>query len=215
MTFPSVASEMQPQQAAFAVQQRLPMQDRRRHSRMPVALLGRYMLSDRKEYPCQTDDMSPGGALFVAPVLGAIGERIVVYLEHIGRIEGEITRHVERGFAASIIATPRKRDKIASQLTWLANRHALGLPEDRRHERIVPRRPAVVLELGSGRTIETRLIDVSLSGAAVAIDKALPIGASVTLGRTPGKVVRCFQGGVAVEFFLPLSPDRFDENILL
>lgn len=205
---------MQPLQAAFAIQESPPLQERRRHSRMPIALLGRYMLSDRTEYPCQTDDISPGGALFVAPVRGAIGERVVAYLEHIGRIEGEITRHVEDGFAISISATPRKRDKLASQLTWLANRQALGLPEDRRHERIVPRRQAIVLEANGG-AIKAHLIDLSLSGAAVAIDKSLPIGTSVVVGSTPGKVVRTFQGGVAIEFLLPLSPDRFDENIVL
>jgi hypothetical protein len=189
--------------------------EQRRHYRVSVALLGRYMLADRREYPCQTIDMSPGGALLVAPVCGGIGERVVVYLEHVGRIEGDITRHIDHGFAIAIVATPRKRDKIASQLTWLANREALGLPEDRRHERIVPRRPAVVLKLETGREIPTRLIDVSLSGAAVSIDEMLPIGAAVTLGRTPGKIVRHFQGGSAVEFLLPLSPERFDENIVL
>ena len=41
----------------------------------------------------------------------------------------------------TISATPRKRDKLAAQLTWLANRHILGLPEDRRHGRIAPRNP--------------------------------------------------------------------------
>jgi len=30
------------------------------------------------------------------------------------------------------MATPRKRDKLAAQLTWLANRQILNLPEDRR-----------------------------------------------------------------------------------
>lgn len=33
--------------------------DLRRHQRVKVSLLGRYMLSDRREYPCQTVDMSP------------------------------------------------------------------------------------------------------------------------------------------------------------
>ncbi|MFL5107382.1 MAG: PilZ domain-containing protein, partial [Xanthobacteraceae bacterium] len=47
---------MQSLQAALAVQQRLQTQERRRHSRMSVALLGRYMLADRQEYPCQTND---------------------------------------------------------------------------------------------------------------------------------------------------------------
>ncbi len=35
--------------------------EQRRHQRVRTELLGRYMLSDRREYPCQTVDMSPGG----------------------------------------------------------------------------------------------------------------------------------------------------------
>ncbi|KAA2242197.1 PilZ domain-containing protein [Salinarimonas soli] len=189
--------------------------DKRRHARVAVALLGRYMLPDRQEYPCQTVDISPGGALLVAPVQGRIGDRVVVYLEHLGRVEGQIARLVDRGFAIAIAATPRKRDKLASQLTWLANRHALGLPEDRRHERIVPRNPVVEMRIENGPAAMVRLIDVSLSGAGVALDPLPPLGVAVTLGRTPCKVVRHFQGGVAVEFLLPLSPDRFDESIVL
>ena len=202
-------------QAAETVGPAAKPQERRRHQRVRVALLGRYMLQDRQEYPCQTVDMSPGGALLIAPVRGQIGGRIVVYLEHVGRIEGEITRHIEQGFAIAITATPRKRDKIASQLTWLANRSALGLPEDRRHERVTPRNPFVMLKFESGREVQVRLIDVSLSGAAVAIAVKPDIGTPVHLGRTACKVVRHFPEGVAVEFLLPLSPDRFDESLEL
>jgi hypothetical protein len=191
--------------------------ERRRHSRMKVALLGRYMLRDRREYACQSTDMSPGGISLIAPVKGVLGERVVLYLEHIGRVEGEIVRHTAHGFAVAIAATVRKRDKLASQLTWLGNRHELGLPEDRRHERIVPRNPVSDLRLESGKTMVVRVVDISMSGAAVSIDDKdkLAIGTGITLGRTPGKVVRHFQGGMAVEFLLPLSPDRFDENLVL
>jgi c-di-GMP-binding flagellar brake protein YcgR len=204
-------------QTAALAQPRPRQTERRRHNRMKVALLGRYMLSDRREYACQTIDMSPGGISLVAPVKGTVGERIVLYLEHIGRVEGEITRQTAHGFAVSISATTRKRDKLASQLTWLGNRHELGLPEDRRHERIVPRNPVCELKLESGRVLVVRLIDISMSGAAVSIEDKdkLAIGTSVTLGRTPGKVVRHFQGGMAVEFLLSLSPDRFDDNLVL
>jgi hypothetical protein len=200
---------------AAALEPRLRSAERRRHQRVRVALLGRYMLPNRQEYPCQTIDMSPGGALFTAPVKGTVGDRVIVYLEHIGRIEGEIVRHVPDGFAMTITATVRKRDKLASQLTWFANREALGLPEDRDHERIVPRQLTAIMRLASGRELAVRLIDVSRSGAAVSMEKPLDIGTSLTLGRTAGKVVRHFQGGVAVEFNLPISPDRFDENIKL
>ena len=124
-------------------------------------------------------------------------------------------RHTEHGLALSITATVRKRDKLASQLTWLANRQILGLPEDRRHERIAPRHTAVKLLVDQRHEFTGRLVDVSLSGAALTTELRPEIGSSVTIGRTPARVVRRFDGGIAVEFLLPLSPDRFDENIVL
>ena len=101
--------------------------DRRRHQRVKVTLLGRYMLRDRREFPCQTIDMSPGGVLLFAPVKAEVGERVVVYLDQIGRVEGLVARHVENGFALSISVPVMKREKLADQLTWLANRSALGM----------------------------------------------------------------------------------------
>lgn len=183
--------------------------DQRRHQRVRVALLGRYMLSDRREYPCQTVDMSPGGVSLTCAVVGAVGERVVLYLEHIGRVEGAIVRQTGDGFAVQISATPRKRDKLASQLTWLANRALLGLPEGRTHERLVPVQNAVTLRLDTGREIEARIIDISLSGVAIACPAALPLGAMVIVGSTPGRLVRYFDDGFGVQFLLPLSPDRF------
>ena len=159
--------------------------------------------------------MSPGGVLLQAPVCGEIGDRVIVYLEHLGRIEGTITRHVPGGFALSISAAARKKDKLASQLTWLANRQALGLPEDRRHERITPRMVSSAIKLESGRTIPVRLVDISMSGASMITDHKPALGVGLLIGSTTAKVVRHFQDGIAVEFRLPLSPDRFDETVIL
>ena len=64
-------------------------QERRRHQRVKVNLLGRYMLADRREYPCQVIDMSPGGMAVVAPVVGQPGERVIAYVDHLGRLEGQ------------------------------------------------------------------------------------------------------------------------------
>jgi hypothetical protein len=114
-----------------------------------------------------------------------------------------------------INATPRKRDKLASQLTWLANRHELGLPEDRTHERIVPVHKTVNLQLDEGIALKGRLIDVSLSGAGIAIDVRPAIGLGLIVGSTPARVVRHFKDGIAVQFNRAISADRFDENIVL
>ena len=46
-------------------------EERRRFQRVRVNLLGRYMLADRREFPCQVTDMSPGGMALIAPVAAA------------------------------------------------------------------------------------------------------------------------------------------------
>ncbi len=189
--------------------------DRRRHQRVKVTLLGRYMLRDRREFPCQTIDMSPGGVLLFAPVKAEVGERVVVYLDQIGRVEGLVARHVENGFALSISVPVMKREKLADQLTWLANRSALGMAEDRRHERVTPRNIRSTLRMPDGREYLVKIIDISLSGAAVQVDARPPMGTIVTIGRTQGRVVRVFDAGVAVEFLRLLPVESFDENIVL
>lgn len=63
---------------------------------------------------------------------------------------------------------------MAAQLTWLANKDVLDLPEDRRHERVVPdiRHSTVVLDYG--RRYNCKIIDISLSGAAIELDVRPP-----------------------------------------
>jgi hypothetical protein len=174
--------------------------ERRNFQRVRVKIYGRFMLENRSEHPCQVLDMSPGNVALRADVIGQPGEKIIVYLDHIGRIEGVLTRRLEDGFAMTILASERKRDKLAAQLTWLANKHELDLPEDRRHERVAPRNPMNSLQLPDGRRYPCRIIDLSLSGAAVEIEVKPAIGAQVMLGTMRGQVVRHFEDGIAIEF---------------
>jgi hypothetical protein len=190
-------------------------EERRRFQRVKVNLLGRYMLEDRREFPCQVINMSPGGMALVAPVVGQPGERVIAYVDHLGRLEGKIARTIDNGFAMTISASARKRDKLAAQLTWLANRHILNLPEDRRHGRFTPRISLARLILPNGTNVSCRIIDVSQSGAAIAIAPELcpPVGAAVTIGKTTGRVVRHIDDGFAIEFTRLQHPDFLEENL--
>lgn len=171
-----------------------------RFQRVKISLLGRYMLADRREFPCQVVDMSPGEAILIAPEIGQIGERVIAYIDHLGRIEGTIQAEEEGGFMVSVNASPRKREKLAAQLTWFANKDILDLPEDRRHERQIPdiRHSRIILE--DGRNYRCKIVDISLSGAAVEIDVKPAMGTRITLGRMRSTVVRHFDDGIAVEF---------------
>ena len=188
-------------------------EERRRFQRVKVHLLGRYMLPDRREFPCQVINMSPGGLAMLAPGIGNVGDRVIAYLDHIGRVEGKITRIIDNGFAMTVNATPRKRDKMAAQLTWLANRQILNLPEDRRHDRIVPRNPSARILLPDGKEMLCRVIDMSLSGAAISSETRPEIGTKVTIGRVQAQVVRHLEEGFALEFAFPQSPDTLEDNV--
>jgi hypothetical protein len=181
--------------------------DRRRHRRVPVKVIGRFMRENKQEYPCQVINMSAGGMALLAPVGCDVDERIVAYLDNLGRIEGIVVRRFEGGFAVRILASLYKRERIANLLTWLVNQETLGLTEERRHERIVPRVDASKLILPDGAVHNCRVIDVSLSGASVACTVKPEIGTMVILGRMRGRVVRHHEQGLALQFAELQDPD--------
>jgi hypothetical protein len=189
--------------------------DSRRHQRVKVALQGRYMLEDRREFECHTIDMSPGGIALAAPVVPAKGERVVVYLDCIGRVDGICVRDLGDGFAMNIKATPRRREKIAEQLTWLANQQMLGLDDLRTSDRIVPRQLQTVLSFENGTTMPARIVDLSRSGVALVADCIPTIGSVVSVGQMKGHVVRILDQGIAVQFVRLIPLEMFDEEIVL
>jgi hypothetical protein len=187
--------------------------DRRRNQRVTVNLLGRFMLEDRREFPCQTQNMSPGSLALTTPIVGRVGERVVAYIDHIGRVEGQITRSYDGGFAMTINATLRKKDKLAAKLTWLANRHELNLPEDRRHDRVMPQITSVAVALPDGREYRAKVVDMSLSGAALAMEVKPPIGSPLMIGKLRASVVRHFDEGIAIEFATLQTATSIQQNL--
>ena len=202
------ALAMKPRVDAFAV-------ERRRHARVKVCLTGQFMRENRKEFPCATIDVSVGGIVFAAEEKVELGEKIIAYIAQIGRVQGIVRRVMPGGFAMAMTLPQLKRERLADQLTWIANRHELGMPEDRRHERIAPRIPGSTLTLPDGRQVLCKIIDISRSGAAISVAFAPPVGALVTVGQTRGQVVREFKGGVAIEFTRIIPPEAFGPDYRL
>jgi PilZ domain len=181
--------------------------DRRRHRRVPVRVFGRFMRDDKQEYPCEVINMSAGGMALLSPVSCADQERIVAYLDKFGRIEGVVVRSFEGGFAVRIAASPAKYEKIANSLTWITNEGALGLTDERRYERVAVANPSSKLILPNGEVHACKVIDVSLSGASIAINVQPPVNTMVILGRMRGRVVRHHDRGIAVQFAVLQDPD--------
>jgi hypothetical protein len=176
-----------------------------------VGLSGRLMVPSQEEYDCTANEMTAETARITCFVRPRNGDRIIAYLQHIGRIEGVVKALTADGFTIAIMATERKREKLAAQLAWVAKRQALGLPEDRRHDRLTPRNPIADLLLSDGNVAQCRIIDLSLSGAAVEIDVRPAMGTNVRLGNMAGRIVRHFMEGVAIEFDSVQSRDALIE----
>jgi len=191
----------------------LPTSENRRYQRVKVDLLGRYMLEDRREFPCQAINMSPGGLAVIAPASGLKGERVVAYLDHVGRLEGLIALILPSGFSMTIVASQRKRDKLAEQLTWLANHHILNMSDDRGHQRIGDCDQTVALVLPDGAQEQCAIVDLTISGVAVVSGNRPPIGSTVRVGKGSARVIRYLDNGFAVEFTRVQNPDLLKATI--
>ncbi len=187
--------------------------ERRRYDRVAVTLPGRYMLADGKEFDCQIVDVSPVGVAIRGPLAGDLGERVVAYVEDLGRIEGVIVRRSadSEWFALDLRVPSHKMHKLAKRIDWLVRRQTEGSPERRSFARFDQEQEQTTLQLSDGREFEAGLIDVSTGGVALEVSVTPPVGAAVTVGKQRAHVSRHFAGGIAVTFDQDATGETFDE----
>lgn len=176
--------------------------DKRLHRRFELSLAGRFMRADKTEYACQAVDVSAGG-LALKAANGAqmsVGEKIIVYLDRLGGLEGEVVRHIDGGFAIKLNVTQNKREKLAAQITWLLNETDIVGASARRHDRIPVGNRSAMLTIADGVVVPCLILDVSLSGASIALPVKPDIETEVKLGRLRAVVVRHHSEGVGLQF---------------
>lgn len=181
--------------------------DRRRHPRFKMMLLGRFMRASKHEYPCKLTDISVGGATLMSPVEVEADEKVVAYFDQLGGLEGKVVRLLDGGFAMSFQVSAHKREKLASQLTWLLNKFEVATLEDRDHERTPVLNKNTMLKLPDGTVIECRVLDVSLSGASIGTALRPAIGSELMFGKLRSQVVRHHDGGIGVRFLDIQEPE--------
>ncbi len=176
--------------------------DRRRHKRVKLTLLGRFMRASKSEYPCRLIDISVGGAAISSPVDVEKGEHIVVYFDNLGGLEGTVSRLLDGGFAVEFNITTRRRQKLAAQLTVLVNEKEISEFDLRRpgHDRIALANRSLAITYEDGETEECDALDVSISGASIASDARPRIGSMITVGKLRARVARHHSRGFGVAF---------------
>jgi len=191
-----------------------PDENRREYDRTPVAIFGRCMFENKLEIPCQAINMSPGDLALISVHIPNVGEKIVIYLDNIGRLTGNVVRLFDGGFAITIDGTDRKKEKLASQIAWLKENVKFGKSDLRRHDRIVPTQKVSEMRMADGRVYPIEIIDISLSGAAIRSDVRPALDTAVSLGGMQGRIVRHFADGIAIEFSTLQSDEQIQNKFI-
>ncbi|MGF1545510.1 MAG: PilZ domain-containing protein [Parvularculaceae bacterium] len=155
--------------------------ERRRHLRVPIGSKARVLTPDGNERPCLVVNASAGGALLKAKEPPSPGERVVVYIDEIGRFEGRVVRASRHSFAVDYRSRRGKLQRTADALIEAVNNK--GRKPDRRGTPRIRQNQNATVVLDSGETVECTMLDISLTGASIAIDPRPRLGELVTVGK--------------------------------
>lgn len=90
--------------------------ERRSSERLSINLLARCLLANGLEVPALMLDISGSGLAVQCARRGAVGEHIIVYIDHLGRFEGTVVRHAPGGFAVELRLSRYRREKLRLML---------------------------------------------------------------------------------------------------
>lgn len=168
---------------------------------MEMNVFGRTMFENGNEIPCQTIRISPDTIEVQCAGKPKKNEKVIFYIDEIGRIEGEVKNVMNDKFNANVIATDSRKEKLFKKMKWVKLNQKNKVEDKRKDKRIMPRQPYWEMKIEqTNQKMNVQIIDISLSGAFVECQKALRVGTRVILGGIKGRVVRKDEKGVAIEF---------------
>ena len=127
-------------------------------------------------------------------------ERVVLRLDHFGELQGVVGRVFDGGLFIKLAMTKTARVSFTEKLDWFEKIKNHDAPDRRIEPRFVPLNPYTQIMWPDGKRETCRVVDLSVSGAAMAADTIPPLGTVLAVGKVIGRVARCFSGGFAVRF---------------
>lgn len=179
-----------------------------------IRVSGRYLLPGGIEHVCETRSLSLSTIEVLAPESGLLGDPVTLYLDDVGPVAGAIHTISPDGFTLAVEVGPERRARFAARLDWLASQVS-GRTDQRSDPRIVPTQRTVEVRCADGRVLPGTIIDLSMTGAAIAAPDRPAVGEAVTVGKRRATVVRQLESGFAVLFKLPFRPETFGRHVVL
>jgi hypothetical protein len=195
--------------------------EQRHEPRIMLSLPAQYTLAnrydingDRRRFACRMVNISSRAMTLVAPVSGALGERVFTHSDEFGRLSGTIIRVLDRGFVSSITVADKERERLAARIEGYEKIKNHDLTDRRLHKRVSPIDPRSILFFGDDSRLDCFVIDISTSGVAVSAEITPQIGTPLAVGSLVGRVVRHFDTGFAVEFVQLQKIDDLEQKLI-
>ncbi len=195
--------------------------ERQRNVRVIVSIPARFSFADvrnargeRRVYAGRAVNLSPHAIALASPVGGRMGGRVIAHIDHLGKLEGLVTRELDRGFIMSVKAGHEERSRLAAKIEWLGQHKNFDVHDQRVDCRFVPANPHSRMILPDGSTENCLVLDLSTTGAAISADTIPEPGTILAIGTIAGRVVRHFEGGFAVQFIKRQSRGTIEFELL-
>ena len=153
-----------------------------------------------RKFGCRLVEIAPDTMSLIVPVQGRIGEEITTEFEEFGTLLGKISKKIRDGFSVDIAASDEERRALTTKIVWQQKFRARKVDDQRKHPRIVPKKPMSLLIMIDGTCHNCVVVDVSASGVAVSTEMIPDIGTPLAVGKVVGRVARHLPAGFAVEF---------------
>ncbi len=166
--------------------------ERRAHPRVDGEIDANILINNEENAVARVLDVSAGGIGFLFQGSVALGDHIVAHLDGGTRLEGDVVRLFDGGFAISLAMSEHKRQRLAETLDReRARGRALEklILERRIAKRVTSMSQSVVCETAN-RRFPVRILDMSLTGVAIETEERIAMNAHVVIGKMQGTVVR-------------------------
>lgn len=178
-----------------------PKKERRSKERPTFGAKGTIFFPDRQyEEQCVVVDLSPDGGGLKATFSAALGERLILYIDGLGRFEGKIVWRDRLRVGVQFKCSELKRARVADLIAAYLEFGAVRATARRETRRLSGKACLHSFVRASGQKIACEIIDMALSGASLRTDERPDIGEAIRFGRTMAVVVRHTSGGIAVAF---------------
>lgn len=175
--------------------------DQRRYRRISLNLPARLVVNAVDEHEGRLVNISPGDMALITDARAVVGDAVVIHIKGLDIIEGTVAREFPDGIAISFLLSKSRKAVLTEKLMLLANPNfAEGLSDQRAEPRHSAASARTVCRLADGSALFVKVVNMSVSGAAVDAPRRPPIGSPILMGRRRGVIVRHTPRGFVVVY---------------